>query len=414
MKLLIVSHTTHYQDGGHIVGWGPTVRELDALAALFDEIVHVATIYPSSAPASALPYTATNVRLRLVPPAGGDSMADKLGILAAYPRYARVIREELARADAVQVRCPANISLAALALLSRAKQPSYRWVKYAGNWQPAGGEPWSYALQRRWLAANRHRGVVTVNGRWPDQPPHVHAFDNPCLTDTETAAGEAAAAGKPLTRPVELLFVGALNEGKGTGRALQVAAELGRRGVACRLRLLGDGPDRTRYEAWAREHGVDARFLGWVPRADIAAYYASAHFILLPSQSEGWPKVLSEAMAFGVVPVAAAVSSIPQILTETGAGFAYAPDDIAGMAGGVARLVADPAAWSAAAQAGVVAARRFTYRAYQRAVADLFAGAWGVRLPVPAEPRLPQTMPAAVVYADGPAGMYSSNGHDRH
>jgi len=414
MKLLIVSHTTHYHDGGRVVGWGPTVRELDALAALFDEIVHVATIYPGAAPASALPYMAANVRLRLVPPAGGGSLADKLGILTAYPRYARVIREELARADAVHVRCPANISLAALALLRQAKQPPYRWVKYAGNWMPGGSEPWSYALQRRWLVANRHHGVVTVNGRWPNQPPHVHAFDNPCLTDAETAAGSAAAAIKRLTRPVELLFVGALNEGKGTGRALQVAATLGQQAVPCRLRLLGDGPDRPRYEAWAREHGVDARFLGWVPRADIAAYYATAHFILLPSQSEGWPKVLSEAMAFGVVPVAAAVSSIPQILGETGAGFAFAPDDIDGMAGAVARLVADPAAWSAATLAGLAAARRFTYRAYQQAVADLFAGAWGVRLPVPAASATPQMPPPAVVYADGPARTYSSNGHDRH
>ena len=417
MKLLVISHTTHYRAGGRMAGWGPTVRELDALAALFDEITHVATLYPEEAPASVLPYTAANVRLRLVPPAGGDSLADKLGILAAYPRYGRVIREELARADAVHVRCPANISLAALALLRQAKQPPYRWVKYAGNWMPTGGEPRSYALQRRWLADNRHRGVVTVNGRWPDQPPHVHAFDNPCLTDAETAAGEAAAAAKRLTQPVELLFVGAVNEGKGAGRALQVAAALRERGVPCCLRLLGDGPERPRYEAWARDHGVDARFLGWVPRADIAAYYATAHFILLPSQSEGWPKVLSEAMAFGVVPIAAAVSSIPQILAETGAGFAFAPADIAGMAGAVARLAADPAGWSAAALAGVAAARRFTYRAYQLAVAYLFAGGWGVRLPIPAEPPAPaalQLTQPAVAYAVGPVGTYSSNGHDRH
>lgn len=406
MKLLIVSHTTHYHDGGRIVGWGPTVRELDALAALFDEIVHVATIYPDPAPASALPYTAANVRLRLVAPAGGDSVAAKLGILTAYPRYGRVIREELARADAVHVRCPANISLAALALLRHTARPPYRWVKFAGNWRPEGGEPWSYALQRRWLAANRHRGVVTVNGRWPDQPLHVHAFDNPCLTDAETAAGEAAMAIKRLTRPVELLFVGALNEGKGVGRALQVAADLGRRGVPCRLRLLGDGPERPRYEAWAREHGVDASFLGWVPRADIAAYYAAAHFILLPSRSEGWPKVLSEAMAYGAVPVASAVSSIPQILAASGTGVALPPQDVDGMAAAIIRYVNDPDAWQAASRAGVAAAPQFGYRAYQRAVAGLFAQAWGIELRQPA-------LPASEVAGWQPAG-YSTNGHVRH
>lgn len=382
MRLLIVSHTAHYRSAGRLVGWGPTVRELNYLAALFDEVVHIAVGYPDPAPAGALPYTADNVRVRLVAPTGGQTLRDKAGILSAYPSYARAIREEMGRADAVHVRCPANISLLALWLLDRAKDPACRWVKYAGNWQPDGGEPRSYALQRRWLRENRHRGVVTVNGRWADQPAHVHSFNNPCLTDGEMAEGSAAAATKRLQLPVELLFAGELNEGKGVGRVLRVARALRDRGVPFRLRLLGDGPDRPRYEAWARDNRLDAvSFLGWVPRGEIAGYYAAAHFILLPSRSEGWPKVLSEAMAYGVVPVAAAVSSIPQILGETGAGVALPVEDTDGMAAAIAAMAADPAAWSAAGRAGVAAAHRFTYSAYQAAVANLFSEAWGVRLP---------------------------------
>lgn len=382
MRLLIVSHTAHFRSGDRVVGWGPTVRELDYLAALFDEVVHVAVGYPDAAPASALPYAAGNVRVRLVAPAGGQTLRDKAGILTAYPSYARAIREEMGRADAVHVRCPANISLLALWLLGRAKEPACRWVKYAGNWQPDGGEPRTYALQRRWLRENRHRGVVTVNGRWPGQPAHVHSFDNPCLTDDEAAEGSAVAAAKRLQMPVELLFAGELNEGKGVGRVLRVARALQERGVPFRLRLLGDGPDRPRYEAWARDNRLDGvSFLGWVPRSEIAGYYATAHFILLPSRSEGWPKVLSEAMAYGVVPVAAAVSSIPQILGATGAGVALPVEDTDGMAAAIAALAADPAAWSAASRAGVTAAHRFAYSAYQAAVANLFAETWGVRLP---------------------------------
>ena len=117
MRLLIVSHTPHYYSAEGVVGWGPTVRELDYLAALFDEVTHVAVGYPGQPPASALSYAAPNLRVRLVAPAGGDSWRDKLGILTAYPTYARVLREEISRADAVHVRCPANISLLALWLL---------------------------------------------------------------------------------------------------------------------------------------------------------------------------------------------------------------------------------------------------------------------------------------------------------
>jgi glycosyltransferase involved in cell wall biosynthesis len=384
MRLLIVSHTPHYRRDGRIVGWGPTVRELDYLAEMFTEIVHVAPVYDEPPPDSALPYASANLGVRAVRPAGGERPVDKIGILAAYPRYARVIGDEMARADAVHVRCPANISLLALILLGRTAYPPYRWAKYAGNWRPDGGEPRSYALQRRWLAANRHRGVVTINGQWPGQPPHVYSFYNPSLTEDELAAGRATAASKRLEPPVELLFAGTLNNGKGAGRALHVALSLQERGVPFRLRLLGDGPDRPRYEAWVWERRLEGvTFVGWVPRTAIANYYRAAHFILLPSRSEGWPKALSEAMAFGAVPVAAAVSSIPQILSTTGAGIALPPEDTEGMAEAIARLVNDPPAWSTASRAGLATAGQFSYRAYQKAVAALFARAWGVDLPLP-------------------------------
>lgn len=411
MRLLIVSHTPHYFAGGGVVGWGPTVREMGYLSELFDSVTHVAVGYPGAAPASALPYAADNVRVRLVEPAGGDRLRDKIGILTAYPAYARAIREEMDRVDAVHVRCPANISLLALWLLGRAALPPYRWVKYAGNWRPEGSEPRSYGMQRRWLAENHHRGVVTVNGRWPNQPAHVFSFYNPCLTDDEVAEGSAFAADKRLQLPVEMLFAGELNEGKGVGRVLRVALALQERGIPFRLRLLGDGPDRPRYEAWARENQLaGTSFLGWVPRTQVAEYYAAAHFILLPSRSEGWPKVLSEAMAYGVVPIAAAVSSIPQILSETGAGLALPVDDIDGMAGAIAGYVENPDRWAAASRAGAVAAQRFTYSAYQSAVTGLFSGAWGVQLAAPASLKSlePVSIPAQRDETNAP---YSSNGY---
>ena len=404
MRLLIVSHTPHYRAAGGFAGWGATVRELDALAELFDEVVHVAPVHDEAAPGSALVYRNPRLRLRPVAPAGGETLRAKLDIARLYPAYAAAIRDEMGRADAVHVRCPANISLLALALLRVARRPEPRWIKYAGNWQPETPDPWSYALQRRWLAANVHRGVVTVSGRWPDQPPHVHSFYNPSLSEAELAVGHAAAATKELALPLELLFVGALNEDKGVGRVLRLAEALQRRGVAYRLHLLGDGPDRPRYEAWAAGHGLrEVLFHGWVSRDAVGHFDAAAHFILLPSQTEGWPKVLSEAMAYGAVPIASAVSSIPQILAETGAGVARPVEDVDGMAAAVIDYVNNPAAWRAASRAGVAAAARFGYRAYQDAVRDLFYDNWGIALAAP---------PA--VAAHGPRPQPSANGHLRH
>lgn len=385
MRLLIVSHTAHYVRDGQVVGWGPTVRELGYLAELFQRVVHVAPLHDGHAPDSALGYTGSNLTLRPVAPAGGSRPVQKAGIVAQYPAYARVIADELRRADAVHVRCPANISLLALIVLMRTEAGPFRWVKYAGNWQPQDGDAWSYALQRRWLAANRHRGVVTINGRWPDQPEHVRSFDNPSLTEAELAEGRVMAGRRRLTAPAELLYVGALNDPKGAGRALAIGQRLNELGIPFRLQMVGDGPDRPRYEQFVRDNAIhDVVFRGWVPRDEIGAYYGQSHFILLPSRSEGWPKVLSEGMAYGAVPIAGAVSAIPQILAETGAGVALPYDDTAAMAAAIADYVASPESWLVASRAGLAAAGRFGYRYYQQAVAELFASSWGVTLPRPA------------------------------
>jgi glycosyltransferase involved in cell wall biosynthesis len=179
---------------------------------------------------------------------------------------------------------------------------------------------------------------------------------------------------------LQIRFVGALNDGKGAGRALDVSRRLVELGVDHRLHFLGDGPDRLRYEARAAEDRLPVVFHGWLPRSSLAAHYAAAHIVLLPSESEGWPKVLSEAMAYGAVPVASAVSSIPQVLEETGAGFACPRTDIDAFARAIESLRDAPERWAAMAAAGVAAADRFTYHTYQDAVRDLFLRRFGLWL----------------------------------
>src|SRR5579864_5280511 len=120
MRLLIISHTPHVLLDGRHAGWGPTVREIDYLAGIFSEVVHLAPVHEPSEElnSSAVHYRAPNVRVRPVRPAGGFKWQDKLKILTAFPHYAREILQASKRADVIHVRCPANISFFALVLLA--------------------------------------------------------------------------------------------------------------------------------------------------------------------------------------------------------------------------------------------------------------------------------------------------------
>ncbi len=345
------------------------MREIDALGKLFETVVHVAPVHSEPAPPSALAYQCPRVRVRGVRPAGGPRWRDKLGILARAPGYVRAIAQEIQPADVAHVRCPASISLIALVVLALSGRPRRRWVKYAGWWRPARPDSWSHRLQRWWLGRRSSGAVVTINGSWPEQPAHVRSFLNPCLSEAELVEARAAGRDKELRPPLRLVFVGRLEPAKGARAAVEILAALRRRGVEATLDVVGDGPQRGELEALAR--GAAVTFHGWLPRPRVGKIYARGHLLLLPSRSEGWPKVLSEGMAYGLAPVAGAVGSIPELLGEFGTGRALDPSDTGAFVEAVAWYGAHPEAWREEAVRGMQAAGQFSYERYLEAVRRL-------------------------------------------
>jgi glycosyltransferase involved in cell wall biosynthesis len=298
-----------------------------------------------------------------------------MDVLRVWPGYLRVLLRELKRCDVVHVRCPSNIGLLTILLLAMRRTPRRRWIKYAGNWRPGSSESPSYAIQRWLLARGAARAVVTVNGRWPGEAPHVLPFLNPCLTDEELHEGALIGATKRLGVPVRLLFVGRMEESKGCGRAVDVVERLRAQGIETRLDLVGDGEGRPALASRIASAGLSAsvRILGWVPRPSLNELYRDAHILLFPSSSsEGWPKVLSEGMAYGVVPVASTVSSIPQYLEQFRAGRAIDPMDLDGFVAAIAGYVGEPRRWQEESARAMKAAASFSYESYLSAVRGLF------------------------------------------
>ncbi len=364
MKFLIISNMAHYTRDGQLVGHGPTAREITYLTTLFDQTTHIGCLHPEAAPDLALPYGTDAIRFIPLPPAGGDSSADKLAIVRLVPLYIRTILQHLPDADVVHVRCPANIPLIAIMLMALFRYPQKRWIKYAGNWHPDAPDSLSYRFQRWWLKTGWHRAQVTVNGEWNGDPAFVHNFINPCLTDQEWQEGSVISRQKTIEDPIRLIFVGRLERAKGVERGLRVLAALTAEGIPAEFDLIGDSAERAELEALARSLGVAdrAHFHGWVARTAMTPFYARAHLMLFPTDSsEGWPKVVSEAMAYGVVPLVGAVSAIPQFLHAFGTGMAIPPHDVQQFTDGVRLYRDDPARWRAESIHAVEAAQRFTY-----------------------------------------------------
>ncbi len=113
-----------------------------------------------------------------------------------------------------------------------------------------------------------------------------------------------------------ILTVGRLSKEKGQADLLRAFAQLHQRDASLRLMFVGDGPERISLELLTDELKVRdvVRFAG--QQADVRPYYAIAGVFALPSESEGSPNVLLEALAAGVPVVASRVGGIPEMVED--------------------------------------------------------------------------------------------------
>lgn len=93
----------------------------------------------------------------------------------------------------------------------------------------------------------------------------------------------------------------------------------------------GDGPLRRELEALAGSLGVRAKFVGYVPDADLPALYRAADVFVLPTRAlEGFGLAAIEAMACGTPALGTPVGAIPEVLGPLGLVFGDAtPEAIA-------------------------------------------------------------------------------------
>ena len=124
-----------------------------------------------------------------------------------------------------------------------------------------------------------------------------------------------------------------------------------------RWEVVGDGPERLRLEALARELGLDARFHGALAHDAAVAVARSASAYVLPSVDEAFGVAYIEAMAAGVPAIGCAGEHGPEEIAAAGGGIVLvAPRDPGALAQAIRRVLADPEQLRPAARATVEAA----------------------------------------------------------
>ncbi len=190
---------------------------------------------------------------------------------------------------------------------------------------------WTARSIARHLRVDPARIAVTVEGAAP-------GFDEP----VDGAAVAEARAELGLREPY-YLYVGGFDARKNLGAIVRALATLpAEQRVA--VALVGDGGDAARdlrREAVAAGVGPWIVLVGGVDDRRLAALYAGALAVVMPSWLEGFGLPVVEAMHVGTPAIVSSGGSLPEIAGD--AGLVFAPDDPAALAAALRRVATDAA-----------------------------------------------------------------------
>ena len=128
--------------------------------------------------------------------------------------------------------------------------------------------------------------------------------------------------------PEVILYAGMLTPLKGIHDLISAFAVVTTEFPSAKLVLIGKDENRDYAEELQKQvHALalDARveFVGSMPQSELAKWMAKASGLVLPSKSEGLPRVLIEAMATGTAVIGSRVGGIPELIEDGATGLLF-------------------------------------------------------------------------------------------
>jgi phosphatidylinositol alpha-1,6-mannosyltransferase len=175
--------------------------------------------------------------------------------------------------------------------------------------------------------------------------------------------------------PLQFLCVGRLIERKGQHHLIEAVKRLTEEGIDVQLDLVGTGDAQAANEAQVAKLGLTTRvrFLGYVPREEIARRYAAAHVFVLPSYNEGMSVALLEAMAAGLAVVVTPTGGTPELVEPGVNGLIFNWADVAELTANLRRLAQDRALARRMGEASRRRAGDFSWDAAAQRYDEIFA-----------------------------------------
>ncbi|MBX9602058.1 MAG: glycosyltransferase [Bryobacteraceae bacterium] len=381
MRLAVISHKVAWPASSSPSGYatdGGFPMQMRALSELFDETHLCIPVLPGANRGGDVPLGGRGLTVVPLREPWGGGLGRKVLLLLWLLLHLPLLLREIAAADVVHTPIPGDVGTLGwlLAVMLRKRV----FVRHCGNWlnpQTPAERLW------RWLMeTSAGIGSVMLATGGTDAPPSAKNAHVRWIFSSSVTAAEIAALGRPKelqSGERRLAIVCRQDLEKGTGVVLEALAKLKTTCPIVSLDVVGEGPALETFRARAEALGIaeSVRFHGRLNHEGVLEVLQRADLFCYPTRaSEGFPKVVLEALACGLPVIATPVSVLPSLL-RSGGGTILKAAEPAELSAVILRILNDPEAYAMMSRQAVAIARGFSLEAWRDRIADEMTESWG-------------------------------------
>ena len=382
MRLVVVSHKLCWPDQNSASGFatdGGFPLQMAAISELFEETTVMAPCSANALPAGISPLEGNSLNVAPLSVPKGTGLRRKVDMVKWLLQNGPSIWRRIRQADAVHAPIPGDVGT--IGMLFALLQGKPLLVRHCGNWlvqKTTAERIWKWSME--YFAGGKNVMFATGGAAHPPSPTNPNVK---WIFSTSLRAGQLE-NGPPRTLPsdrkVKLIIACRQEARKGTDKVIDSLPAILAVFPDATLDVVGDGsliPSlRRRVEALGLHEHVN--FHGRVEQRQVMELLKQSHLFCYPTTaSEGFPKVVLEALACGLPVITTRVSVLPQLL-GSGAGVLLEKPTEDQLARAVIELVSDHEAYARMSAKAMETANEYSLEKWRDVIGDALRRAWNV------------------------------------
>jgi glycosyltransferase involved in cell wall biosynthesis len=382
MHLVIVSHKPCWNSEDQpdkFLTDGGFPLQVSAISGLFDKTTVLVPCQNTHDPKGLSPLVGKNLNITPLSTPKGIGFRRKLDIPFWLIKNSKIIWSEIRRSDAVHTPIPGDVGTFGLLFALLLRKPLF--VRHCGNWliqRTVAEQFWKWLIE--YFAGGKN--VMFATGGTKDPP----SKKNPNIKwiFSTSLLKEKINKSKPISFPangqIKLITACRLENRKGVDVVIKSLPLILEHYPKTTLDIIGGGTLEAQLKELVNKLELNNKvnFHGKIEQSKVIEMMKQAHIFCFPtSASEGFPKVVIEALASGLPVITTKVSVLPELI-ENGGGILLDEPTSQNMEKAVKTILEDKEQYHQISTNAINTARQYSLENWREFIGDNLCKAWKV------------------------------------